>query len=259
MHVDLFATYKQQGYNQYPIFGSTADPAESSKGLGLATSLSQENIHKKQQCFSCATSTFSPFIRWGSSQDLVSTRRCFLSPCLTAYIALCWTLFWSISPLPILCFSIRRHCAGATPCSEEDFLLSGQWLNRDLRVSVRFTSQSWDRCLKIYCSQSFGCIPSSCGLQFLWKQGRHICSVDRNIPAYCQKNNQNPRKALGSKHNRANYCPYPWCVPFFSLSERMMQSIIPVASRRGCPVRRWWFKYRVMQDGHVWMQNVFKI
>ena len=72
---DLFATYKQQGYDQYPIFGSTADPAESSKGLGLATSLGQENIHKKQQCSSRATSTFSPFIRRGSTQDLVSTRR----------------------------------------------------------------------------------------------------------------------------------------------------------------------------------------
>jgi hypothetical protein len=54
---------EQQGYSQYPIFGSTSDPAKSGKGLGLATSLVKENIHTKQQCVSCAAGTFSPSIR----------------------------------------------------------------------------------------------------------------------------------------------------------------------------------------------------
>jgi len=88
-----------QGHSQYPIFGSTSDPAKSSKSLGLATSLVKENIYTKQQCVSCTAGTFSPSIRWGSTQDLVSTR------------------------------SVRRHCVGPTPCSEEDFFCSRQWLN----------------------------------------------------------------------------------------------------------------------------------
>ena len=66
---------EQQGHSQYPIFGSTSDPAKSGKGLGLATSLVKENIHTKQQCVSCAAGTVSPSICWGSTQDLVSTRR----------------------------------------------------------------------------------------------------------------------------------------------------------------------------------------
>ena len=40
-----------------------------------------------------------------------------------------WNLFWSGSSLPVLCFSVRRHCVGPTPCSEEDFFCSRQWLN----------------------------------------------------------------------------------------------------------------------------------
>ncbi|KAL6594264.1 hypothetical protein ACP70R_048457 [Stipagrostis hirtigluma subsp. patula] len=35
------------GHSQYPVFGSSDDPAESGKGLGLATSLFQENISNR--------------------------------------------------------------------------------------------------------------------------------------------------------------------------------------------------------------------
>jgi len=123
-----------QGHSQYPIFGSTSDPAKSGKGLGLATSLVKENIHTKQQCVSCAAGTVSPSICWGSTQDLVSTR------------------------------SIRRHCAGPTPCSEGDFFCSRQWLNLvedahetwlKMFGSVSVGSSCWVYCKSVarYCSQ----------------------------------------------------------------------------------------------------------
>ncbi|KAL6638918.1 hypothetical protein ACP70R_023554 [Stipagrostis hirtigluma subsp. patula] len=90
--------FECQGYSQYPIFGSSDDSAESGKGVGLATSFFQENIGNRLQKwrFRCPASTVSPFICRGCTQDLMSTR------------------------------SICRHCAGPTPGSEENFLLSGK-------------------------------------------------------------------------------------------------------------------------------------
>ena len=96
---------EQQGHSQYPIFGSTSDPAKSGKGLGLATSLVKENIHTKQQCVSCAAGTVSPSICWGSTQDLVSTRRSVscpfvFTPCYTVCISLCGTCSDLAPPFP---------------------------------------------------------------------------------------------------------------------------------------------------------------